>query len=49
MQAGVFVGFKFTLKAGLTFDAQLGPVYIRSSAANTELQTLANFRVGWSF
>ena len=48
-QAGAFVGYKIAMKAGFTFDVQLGPMYVRASATNAELQTLANLRVGWSF
>jgi hypothetical protein len=48
-QVGVFLGYKIATKAGLTFDVQLGPMHIRTSATQTELQTLANLRVGWSF
>lgn len=48
-QAGAFVGYKIARKAGFTVDMQLGPVYVRASATNTELQTLANLKVGWSF
>jgi hypothetical protein len=48
-QAGAFVGYKIAMKAGFTFDVQFGPMYVRESATNAELQTLANLKVGWSF
>jgi hypothetical protein len=48
-QAGAFVGYKIATKAGFTFEVQLGPMYVRSSATNSEWQTLANLRAGWSF
>ena len=48
-RAGPFVGYKIVTKAGFTFDAGYGPVYIRSSARLTEWQTLVNLKVGWSF
>jgi len=37
------------MKIGFTAEAQIGPVYVRENADNAELQTLINFKVGWSF
>lgn len=36
-------------KSGFTVEAQIGPVYVRENADNSELQTLLNLKVGWSF
>ncbi len=48
-RAGAFLGYKIALKIGFTAEAQYGPVYVRENADNAELQTLINFKVGWSF
>jgi hypothetical protein len=48
-QVGAFVGYKIVMQAGFTFEVQLGPMHIRSSATEAELQTLASLRAGWSF
>jgi hypothetical protein len=48
-QVGLFAGYKIAMDSGFTFEAQLGPMYIRASATETELQTLANLKIGWSF
>jgi len=48
-RAGVFLGYKIAMKIGFTAEAQIGPVYVRENADNAELQTLINFKVGWSF
>ena len=47
-RAGAFLGYKITIKTGFTVEAQYGPVYVRENADNSELQTLINFKVGWS-
>ncbi len=49
IRAGIFVGYKIATKRGFTFEVQIGPQYVRKSANNTELQTLENLKVGWSF
>ena len=48
-RAGAFLGYKITIKTGFTVEAQYGPVYVRENANNSELQTLINLKVGWSF
>ena len=47
-RAGAFLGYKIAIKTGFTVEAQYGPVYVRENANNSELQTLVNFKVGWS-
>ena len=47
-RAGAFLGYKIAIKTGFTVEAQYGPVYVRENADNSELQTLINFKVGWS-
>ena len=50
IHAGGFVGYKLTMKNGFTADAQIGPVYVWGKTKDTtELQTLLNLNVGWSF
>ncbi|MFH1230068.1 MAG: hypothetical protein V1709_01085 [Planctomycetota bacterium] len=49
IRTGIFVGYKIVTKRGFTFEVQIGPQYVRKSANNTELQTLENLKVGWSF
>jgi hypothetical protein len=48
-RAGGFLGYKRTMKSGFTAEAQIGPVYVWGNADNSELQTLMNLKVGWSF
>jgi hypothetical protein len=48
-RAGGFVGYKFTMKIGFTAEAQIGPVYVWQDADTSELQTLINLKIGWSF
>ncbi|OGC07847.1 hypothetical protein A2V82_13850 [candidate division KSB1 bacterium RBG_16_48_16] len=48
-RAGGFLGYKIVIKSGFTAEAQYGPVYVRENAENSELQTLINLKVGWSF
>ena len=48
-RAGAFLGYKITMKIGFTAEAQIGPVYVRENADNSELQTLINLKLGWSF
>jgi len=48
--AGGFLGYKYSMKIGFTIEIQLGPVYLWGRSANTsELQTLVNLKLGWSF
>jgi len=47
-RAGAFLGYKIVAKIGFTVEIQFGPVYVRENADNSELQTLINFKVGWS-
>lgn len=48
--AGGFLGYKYSMKSGFTAEVQIGPVYLWGKNAETsELQTLHNFKVGWSF
>jgi len=48
--AGGFLGYKYSMDIGLTGEFQLGPVYLWGrTAETTELQTLINLKVGWSF
>jgi len=48
--AGGFLGYKYSMKSGFTAEVQIGPVYLWGESAETsELQTLHNFKVGWSF
>jgi hypothetical protein len=48
--AGGFLGYKFSLRGGLTAEVQLGPVYLwGKTAETTEWQTLHALNVGWSF
>ena len=50
LHAGGFIGYKVTMKKGFTAEAQIGPVYVWGKTKDTsELQTLINFNVGWSF
>ncbi|MBI4651764.1 hypothetical protein HY745_10870 [Candidatus Desantisbacteria bacterium] len=49
VRAGVFAGYKIVTKRGFTFEVQIGPQYVRESASHTELQTLENLKIGWSF
>jgi hypothetical protein len=47
--AGGFLGYKFSMKNGFTTEIQIGPIYLWGESAETsELQTLENFKVGWS-
>jgi hypothetical protein len=48
-RAGGVVGYKIAMKAGLTLEAQIGPVYVWGKGGSSELQTYEGFRVGWSF
>jgi hypothetical protein len=48
-RAGAFLGYKIATKIGFTAEAQIGPVYVRENADNSELQTLLNLKLGWSF
>lgn len=48
-RAGAFLGYKKTLKAGFTVEAQLGPVRVWGNADDAEWQTLSRLNVGWSF
>ena len=49
-RAGGFVGYKYSMKIGFTAEVQIGPVYLWGESADTsELQTLFNLKVGWSF
>jgi hypothetical protein len=47
--AGAFLGYKIVMKKGFTLEVQFGPLYVRENADHSELQTLINFKVGWSF
>jgi hypothetical protein len=48
--AGGFLGYKFSMRLGFTAETQIGPVYLWGESAETsELQTLVNLKVGWSF
>jgi hypothetical protein len=48
--AGGFLGYKYSMEIGLTGEFQIGPVYLWGrTAETTELQTLINLNVGWSF
>ena len=47
-RAGVFLGYKITTKIGFTAEAQYGPLIVWENAENSELQTLINFKIGWS-
>jgi len=50
IHAGGFLGYKLAMKNGFTAEAQIGPVYVWGETKDTtELQTLINFNVGWSF
>lgn len=50
IHAGGFLGYKLTIKSGFTAEAQLGPVYVwGETKETTEMQTLINLNVGWSF
>jgi hypothetical protein len=46
--AGAFLGYKIVMKKGFTLEVQFGPLYVRENADHSELQTLINFKVGWS-
>jgi hypothetical protein len=53
---GPFVGYKLTIDAGFTFDAQLGVEHLSlqahnatDSASNKTFIPLLNLNVGWSF
>lgn len=48
-RAGGFVAYKRTMKIGFTAEAQIGPVYVWGDAGNSEWQTLATLKIGWSF
>jgi hypothetical protein len=48
-RAGIFIGYKIAFKFGFTLDLGWGPEYVYHNANNTELQTLINLKVGWSF
>jgi len=49
-RAGGFLGYKFSMKMGLTAEMQIGPVYLWGKSADTsEGQTIVNLKVGWSF
>lgn len=47
-RAGGFIGYKMTWQSGLTAEAQIGPVYLWGEE-ESEVQTLHNLRLGWSF
>lgn len=48
--AGGFLGYKYSMTTGFTAEFQIGPVYLWGESADTsELQTLLNLKVGWSF
>lgn len=47
-RAGGFVGYKLTRPGGFTAEVQIGPVYLWGEE-RSELQTLHNLRIGWSF
>ena len=48
--AGGFLGYKYSMNIGFTAEIQIGPVYLWGESADTsELQTLVNLKVGWSF
>jgi hypothetical protein len=47
--AGAFLGYKIAMKSGFTVELQHGPLYVWENAGHSELQTLVNFKVGWSF
>ena len=50
IHAGGFLGYKLTMKNGFTAEAQIGPVYVWGKTKDTtELQTLLNLNIGWSF
>lgn len=48
-RAGAFLGYKIAMGSGFTTEAQIGPVYVRESADNSEWQTLLGLKVGWSW
>jgi len=48
-RAGGFLGYKIAFKVGFTIEAQFGPIYVWENADNSELQTLINLKIGWSF
>ena len=49
-RAGAFIGYKIAMKIGFTAEIQIGPVYLwGENAENSELQTLENLKVGWTF
>jgi hypothetical protein len=48
-RAGGFLGYKIAFKVGFTVVAQFGPIYVWENADNSEMQTLINLQVGWSF
>jgi len=47
--AGVFWGYKIATKIGFTAEVQHGPLYVWENANHSELQTLVNLKIGWSF
>jgi hypothetical protein len=56
LAVGPFVGYKITVDAGFTFDAQLGFEYLGiramttgSSASESRFIPLLNLNIGWSF
>jgi len=49
LRAGGFLGYKIVFKSGFTGEVQYGPLYVRESAENSEMQTLINLKIGWSF
>lgn len=50
VRAGGFIGYKYSTKIGFTAEFQIGPIYLWGESEDTsELQTLLNLKVGWSF
>jgi len=50
VHAGGFIGYKYSTKSGFTAEFQIGPIYLWGESADTsEIQTLLNLKVGWSF
>ena len=48
--AGGFVGYKYSMPIGFTAEFQIGPIYLWGDSEDTsEIQTLINLKVGWSF
>jgi hypothetical protein len=50
VRAGGFIGYKYSTKIGFAAEIQIGPIYLWGESADTsELQTLFNLKIGWSF